>query len=876
MKPTLFASSLAAVTLLAVTGSAAPTWGQTGGQAGGRNSGQILAPAFLERHCSACHTGGDAEAGLDLTALSQDVSDLETLDRWVRIHDRIANGEMPPPGEERPGRGEQQAVLAELDRWLAAADRGLEDREGRTIFRRLTAAEYENALRDLLAIPQLEVRGMLPADGTRRGFDKVGEGLDISHVQIQQYLAAADRALDLAIATRPVPPPVVKKRFEVATMLKFRQGLRSGNAVLLSGLEPDSRWYGDGRKDPDDRGPENTAALSARNSVGFFGPNVPGQEKFISFVPIHPGRYRLRMSIWSFLWNKGAVEPSPRTEVAMIQAGKHVLGYYDAPSLAPQVHEVTAWLSDASAPMFDVASLTFQSGVSRDQRPGIAVDWVEVEGPIHDTWPPESHRRLFGDLGIESLPATGGVRPPARPKIRDAAWAWPHPNDLPPAERQLRLASVASSSPGDDARRLLADFLPRAFRRAVSAAEVDRYATIVTDRIGKHDCFEDAMRQAFRAVLTSPSFLFRHETPGPLDDNAIATRLAFWLWNGPPDAELLRLAAERKLQEPAVVHGQIERLLDDPRSDRFVVDFLDQWLNLKSIDDTDPDRKLYPEFQFFYLKESMLAESRAFFRELIREDLPITSLVATDFAMLNERLAQHYRIPGLSPESVIGSRIRRVSLPPDSHRGGFLTQGAVMKVTANGTTTSPVIRGAFVMERFLGDPIPPPPPNVPAIEPDTQGATTIRAQLDRHRADAACAGCHRKMDPPGFALESFDVIGGWRDRYRSQGKGDPATERLFNGQLPTFRLGPPVDASGTLAGGGKFRDFEAFRRILGDNREQLARAFVGQLVMYATGGEPSYADRREIATIVAATGADGYGIRSLIHSLAKSRLFLNK
>jgi arylsulfatase A-like enzyme len=840
--------------------------------------------AFLEQHCHACHDPATQEAGLDLETLSRDLTAPETLARWVLIHDRIAKGEMPPPDEERPPEGDRQAVLAALDDWLTTADKATRKNDGRAVYRRLTGAEYETALRDLLAIPHLEVRSMLPADSTRRGFEKVGDGLDLSHVQIQQYLAAADRALDLAIATRPTPPPVLKKRFDVATMLKFRQNLDAGAAVLFDGFKPDAGWYGDGLKKKGEPPAQLPPGFLEGKAVGFFGTNIAGQEKLISFVPIHPGVYRMRMSLWSFFWNDGKVEPSPRTEVAMLQTQNRVFGYYDAPSLAPEVHEITAWLSDQQAPMFDVASMTWRTGERHNtsgtglsnHRPGIAIDWFEVEGPLNDTWPPESHRMVFANLPIKAFDAAVDGRPPGRPTIHDAKWAWPSVRDQPKEEWEPILASVSSSDPAGDSRRLLATFLPRAFRRAVTDDEVARYAKIATDRIAMGDCFEDAMRQTYKAVLTSPHFLFRRETPGPLDDTAVATRLAFWLWNGPPDAALLDVAHAGKLRDLAILRGQVERLLDDPRSDRFVVDFLDQWLSLSKIDDTDPDQKLYPEFQFFYLKESMLAESRAFFRELIKDDLPITSLVVTDFAMLNERLVQHYRIPGLEPAEVIGSRIRRVTLPPGSQRGGFLTQGAVLKVTANGSVTSPVLRGVFVAERFLGDPVPPPPPNVPAIEPDTRGATTMRELLVRHRADPACAGCHRKMDPPGFALERFDPIGGWRDRYRSEGKGDPATELLFDDRLPRFKLGQPIDASGDMPDGAVFADFDEFRQILVADRGQLARAFVAQLVMYATGAEPSFADRREIERIVASTAAGGHGIRSLIHALAESRLFLDK
>lgn len=840
---------------------------------------------YFAEHCLACHAGGEPEGGLDLEPLlaaraepgDAGLTDPEARSRWVTVHDRIAAGEMPPADQERPPATATAAVLADLAARLVAADTAAAARDGRAVSRRLSAAEFENALRDLLAIPQLEIRGMLPADGTRHGFDKIGAGLDISHVQLEQYLAAIDVALDLAIATRSEPPPVLRHRFDVASMLKFRQNLISGAAVLLDGLAADTRWFGTGRRDKLLQAGAPAPAIDlAGRGVGFLTPNLGGHEKFIGFLPIFPGTYRLRMSIWSFVWNEGRVEPSPRTEVALLQLGPRTLGYFDAPSLAPQVHEVTTWMSGHRPPLFDVASLTWESTSGGQARPGIAVDWVEVEGPLETAWPPESQRRLFGDLPIGPFPESGQGRPPRRLPPGGARWTWPSDRDLPASERDRPLESVSSADPAADATRLLAAFLPRAFRRPVTAEEVSRHAAVALDRLSKGDCFEEAMRQAYKTALVSPHFLFRREAPGPLDDHALATRLALWLWNGPPDDELLALAAAGSLRDPAVLRDQLDRLLADPRSERFVTDFLDQWLNLADIDDTDPDRKLYPEFQPLYLKDSMLAESRAFFRELITRDLPITSLVASDFAMLNERLVQHYRLTGLPAGPVEGSRIRRVPLPPESHRGGFLTQGAVLKVTANGTTTSPVIRGAFVSERFLGTPIPPPPPNVPAVEPDTRGATTIREQLLRHQADATCAACHRKMDPPGYALESFDPIGGWRERYRSEGGGQPATEPLFNGRQPRFRLGPAVDASGELADGRQFASFEEFRELLSGDPEQLARAFTTQMVMYASGAEPSFADRAEIDRIVAATAAGGHGLRSLLYAIAASPLFTEK
>jgi hypothetical protein len=306
-----------------------------------------------------------------------------------------------------------------------------------------------------------------------------------------------------------------------------------------------------------------------------------------------------------------------------------------------------------------------------------------------------------------------------------------------------------------------------------------------------------------------------------------------------------------------------------PHFGRFITDFTDAWLNLREIDFTAPDSTLFPEYDQF-LHDSILKETRSFIEELIHANHPVSAVVKSDFAMLNSRLAAHYGIPGVQ-----GVQLRKVSLPRDSVRGAILSQASVLKVTANGTNTSPVVRGVWVMERIMGVTPPPPPPGIPGVEPDIRGASTLRELLDRHRDSPNCQSCHRKIDPPGFALEQFNPIGGMRDRFRSIGNGD-RVDTTIRGRAVRYRLGPNVDASGRLTDGSSFANFREFRDLLVQDQRQIARALTRKLLTFATGREMGFSDRSELDQIVAASAGRQYRIRDLIYQVVASRIFQEK
>jgi len=761
--------------------------------------------AFLTRTCLDCHGPAKAKGKFRVDQLDFTFAAKGAEDRWLAVRDQITSGEMPPKAKPRPARTDIDATAHWIDAKIDSVELARRAAQGRVVLRRLNRIEYENTLRDLLSV-DVGLQDLLPADTSDHGFDNVASALHSSSFLMDRYLQAADRALNAAIANGP-KPWIFHKRIAVR----------------------DEHPSGDVYRKLDDG---SLAIFSSWISANICLTVWQFHSKF-------PGKYRVKISAYGYQ-NPG------KNATFYVLAGamqavteQHLVGYYDVPNDKPTVIEFVDTLEPANtlrivAEDLGVTPPTVQKiGAQNYKGPGLAVQWVEVEGPLLDSWPPASHQRLFGNL------------PQA-----------PTPGDKNRFE-------VVSRNPAADADRILRTFARRAFRRTVTDDDLRPFLARVQSKLASGHTFEQAVRVGLKSILVSPEFLFLHEKPGKLDDFALASRLSYFLWSSTPDEELLALAEQKKLGTPGTLRAQAERLLRDPKAAAFTRNFVGQWLSLRNIDATLPDPSLYPEFNDG-LKESMLQEPFLFFDEVLKNDLSLAQFVSSDFSMLNEPLAGLYGIPGVE-----GRDFRKVTLPPGCHRGGVLTMAGILKVTANGTTTSPVLRGAWVLDRILGTPPPKPNVDVEAVEPDIRGATTIREQLAKHRSRPECAGCHAKIDPPGFALESFDVIGGWRENYRSVGKGEAIRGRRY-------KKGPPVDPSSVLPDGRRFQNIDELKDLLLKDKDQLARALADKLLTYATGGAPVAADKAEIESIVRAVRTKDYGFRSLLHEVVQSRLFQYK
>jgi hypothetical protein len=791
-------------------------------------AGAVKAPpkplaAFLEQHCTKCHDADNKKGALDLSALSYDLEDPAALQRWEQLFDRVAEGEMPPPKKTQPPAAERQAFLNNLRGQLHAADLKLVKAQGRVQARRLTRSEFERSLQDLLGI-YVPLQSQLPEDPFTEGFNTVAKGQQISPNQLQTYLGVVDEALKLAFAQ------ALSARVEWKHLFGWEELERKvGGSVNQA------------------RGPEGRSGTRDVVSWNLYANEFYGRMEATK-VPAD-GWYRVRLKAFAVNVPKG------ERLSASVFGGRHVstaperhwIGAIEADD-QPSDYEFVTWMKTGELLRVQVCddSLSKKRAEKHSQNReivedldgkghvGIAVQSVEMERVYPGFEPPDTQRLLFGNLSV-------AVDGQAVGKKTAAA-----------------LMEVRSQDPDRDLQRLLLAFANRAYRRPVKTEELQAPLQLALQQKQSGASFADALRAGYRSILLSPRFLYFEEAPGRLDAHAFATRLSFFLWGAPPDGELRALADSGKLLAPAVMTAQVERLLAHGNAKRFIRNFTDQWLKLREIDATNPDEKLYPEFDDL-LKESMVEETQLFFGDLLRRNASVCNVVDSDYTFVNHRLGKHYGLPPLPKGGM-----QQVALQPEWHRGGMITHASVLKVTANGTTTSPVIRGVWVLERIGGVRVPPPPASVPALEPDIRGAKTIREQLDKHRSQESCAACHVKIDPPGFALESYDVIGGWRANYRAVN------------EKGSRKQGPKVDAGYRFPSGQGFKDLPELKQVLLQRPDVLAKNMVHHLVTYSTGAPPSFSDREMIDAIVAAAKPSQYGVRSLVQGLVQSPIFLQK
>jgi len=810
-------------------------------------AGSPLQP-FVEKHCVECHGEDKHKAGLRLDTLAADFRDGKAAETWARVFDKIVSGEMPPPKSERPPEEDRRAVAEFLGGQLHAASLEKQTKQGRVLVRRLNGVEYENTLHDLLGI-HIPLREMLPEDSTTAGFDNVSTGLDLSATHFLLYQEAAAKAVRSVVPVHPSLPFSDTRTAEVFV-----------------------------KKGPNFQQTMGRSAKMQGDALVFYS-KLPRYGLCATAAVPTAGRYRVQLKACAV----GAeAKPIPVGFMTVMESGREspvLREVRDIPHGEPQVIEFEFDLERRQA--FVVNLLTtwdiriFKKPIDEYTGPGLLVESIHIEGPL-DVFPPRSYETLFAGVPLKARSVAraemAGAKPPVvAPNRSESVWL----NDpLVPD----------SATPREDAERLMRAFLPRAFRRPVSEEVQRHFVQRVLAKLDEKSPFFDAMSFGYKLILSSPDFLFLTGAPAAevgvnaagdlaspkLDDYSLAERLSYFLWSSMPDDELLAVAGRRELSKPAVLHAQVERMLKSPRAHRFTDHFAGQWLDLRKLDFTIPDPQLYGDFDQLLLW-AMPRETQLFFEEVLRSDMSLLNFVDSDWTMLNERLAALYGIPGVS-----GSGFRRVNLAPESHRGGVMTQASILKVTADGTRTSPVLRGKWILERIVGKPPSPPPPDVPAIEPDIRGATTIRQQLDKHRNTPACATCHVHIDPPGFALENFDPIGNWREFYRG-------TERTKAYPMPLFPTsgrgvyrGSDVEQGGVTPEGKAFKDIADYKKLLLEDKDQLARSLTRKLMIYATGADIEFADREVVEQVVANIRAKNYGFRTLVHEVVQSRVFLNR
>jgi hypothetical protein len=744
--------------------------------------------ALLRQYCLQCHSQRLKAGGLALESVP--VTDLSAHpDVWEKVVRKITAGEMPPPKLPRPGEAELKSFTSSLIADLDAAARR-KPYAGRPVVHRLNRTEYTNAIRDLLAI-ELPLASELPQDGIAAGFDNIADALSMSPLLLERYLKVARKVSELAVGTRD-PSPVTEIYQATGTQAVWQgEGMPFGTR---GGIRVNHYFSHDGEY--------HLRAFLAKESLT----PTEGVRFFRTTVRMKAGTHRVIVTFPDeFAAREGPVSNVSGPGGAALGGPLDLLGTAVRPTIEFRV-------DGRRVKLFEIAGMT--SGESAfDGQPGPpTLARIEIAGPYHVTGVSEtpSRRRIFV----------------CRP--------------------------TATAQETACAERILSPIVRRAFRRDLSDADLRPFlATYHSAR--QKQSFDESIAAAIRDILLAPDFLFRLEfdpphapagTAQPVSDFSLSSRLSFFLWSTLPDDALLDVASAGKLRQPQVLDREVRRMLADPRAVALADNFAEQWLGLRGLADAEPDRAAYPEFDSA-LGASFLSETRLFVRSIIRENRSVLDLVGADYTYLNERLARLYEIPG-----VTGPGFRRVQLPPGTPRGGLLTHGSILMLTSHTTKTSPVLRGKWILDNLLNSPPPPPPANVPPLDESSANGRklTTREQVERHRNNPACASCHSRIDPLGFALENFDVIGRWRS------KDD----------------GGAIDASGALPSGETFAGPQGLKTLLLNHPDEFARGAVERLMTYSLGRELDARDQPAVREILRHAQPNRYRFADLVVAVVNS------
>lgn len=758
--------------------------------------------SFLAENCFDCHDDEVSKGELNLLDLKFDLDDPHLMEKWVRVFERAESGEMPPEKKPRPDEKQLESFLKHLEEPLLAANERRNTEEGRVKMRRLTRREYERTMHDLLKI-DIPLVDVLPEDSSLHGFETVASVQQLSHHLLGRYLESAELALTEAFD-------------------RAKSGDNTYSKSIDARMLGRGAWKGGNYRGPEDR---DGIAIAWPLTLQFYGrmpaTSVPKSGWYeITVKDLHAVNSDV---VWGTLRSGTCASNSPMLfSVGLVEATreKRDLTYQ---AWIEKGHMLELRPNDATIPRAKVPSkggtVKYEgSNLLKDGSPGIAMSGIEMKRvyPNGTAW--QVRQALIGKVTKQELKTA-----------------------TPEQQKAIVKKSVER-------------FANTAFRRPADGKVTQPYVDLALAVLKEKDTkIEDALFTAYRAILCSPRFLTFYEKPGRLDQHALACRLSYALWNSMPDAKLRSLADKGELTG-STVHEQLSRMIDDEKTDRFFESFTDQWLKLKEIDFTTPDARRFRTFDIV-VQDSMVQETRGFLEELIRTNRPITNLIHSDFAMLNERLARFYAMKDLDIK--LGEGLQKVSLKSNA-RGGLVTQGSILKVSADGTSTSPIVRGVYVAERILGMEIPPPPPGIPAVEPDIRGAVSIRDQLAKHSNDESCAACHKKIDPAGFALENYDPVGLWRNKYGNQ------------------KNSAVVDPSGNTPDGAPFKDIHSWKKVYLSRPDLLVEGFAKQMLTYATGARPTFSDRDAIEKIVQTNREKKYGMRSLMHAIVASEPFRTK